>query len=99
MKGQRDAKPGVPARVLMGSIRAYQKVLSPVLGANCRYHPSCSHYGYEAIELHGVGRGSWMAVKRIGRCHPFHEGGFDPVPGSVDAEPDVDTQAAPGSSA
>ena len=45
-----------------------------------RYYPSCSQYGYDAIRLHGAGRGSWMAVKRIGRCHPFHEGGYDPVP-------------------
>jgi putative membrane protein insertion efficiency factor len=90
--GQSD-RPGVPARLLMGSIRAYQAVLSPALRGNCRCHPSCSHYGYEAIQLHGAGKGSWLAVKRIGRCHPFHEGGFDPVPGSPDAE------AAPGSSA
>ena len=86
MTGQSEAKSGVPARILMGSIRAYQKVLSPALGGNCRYHPSCSHYGYEAIQIHGAGRGSWMAVKRISRCHPFHQGGFDPVPGAPDPE-------------
>jgi len=84
--GPSEAKSGVPARILMGSIRAYQKVLSPALGGNCRYQPSCSHYGYEAIQIHGAGRGSWMAVKRISRCHPFHEGGFDPVPGAPDPE-------------
>ena len=77
---------GIPARLLMGSIRLYQMVLSPVLGGNCRYYPSCSRYGFEAIALHGAGKGSWLAVKRIGRCQPFHEGGFDPVPGSPDAE-------------
>ena len=84
---------GVPARALMGSIRLYQMVLSPVLGGNCRFHPSCSHYGYEAIALHGAGKGSWLAVKRIGRCQPFHEGGFDPVPGSADAA-ELDTPGA-----
>ncbi|MFV1969466.1 MAG: membrane protein insertion efficiency factor YidD [Acidimicrobiia bacterium] len=72
------------ARALLGLVRAYQKVLSPLLGQNCRYHPSCSHYAYEAIEIHGALRGSWFGAKRIGRCHPFHEGGFDPVPGSND---------------
>lgn len=73
------------AQALLGSIRAYQKVLSPVFGRNCRYHPTCSHFTYEAVEIHGAVRGSWMGVKRIGRCHPFREGGFDPVPGSPEA--------------
>jgi len=77
--------PSIGAQALLGSIRAYQKVLSPVFGRNCRYHPTCSHYTYEAVEIHGAMRGSWMGVKRIGRCHPFREGGLDPVPGSPDA--------------
>ncbi len=68
--------------VVLGLIRAYQKVLSPFFGQNCRYHPTCSRYTYEAIEIHGTIKGSWMGVRRIGRCHPFREGGFDPVPGS-----------------
>lgn len=46
----------------------------------CRFHPTCSHYGFEAIETHGVIKGSWLAIVRISKCHPFHEGGFDPVP-------------------
>jgi putative membrane protein insertion efficiency factor len=62
-------------------IRLYQRFLSPLLGNNCRYHPTCSRYAYEALEVHGTLRGGWMALKRIGRCHPWHEGGFDPVPG------------------
>lgn len=74
------------ARTLMGSIRVYQKVLSPVMGGNCRFHPSCSHYGYEAIQVHGAAKGSWLAVKRIGRCHPFNEGGLDPVPPRLEDE-------------
>ena len=75
-----------PGRTIaLGAIRGYQKAISPLLRSNCRYYPSCSAYTYEAIELHGVARGGWMGIKRIGRCHPWHEGGFDPVPGSADA--------------
>jgi putative membrane protein insertion efficiency factor len=61
-------------------IRGYQILLSPLLGANCRYYPSCSQYTLEAVELHGVLRGLWLGVRRIVRCHPFHPGGYDPVP-------------------
>jgi putative membrane protein insertion efficiency factor len=67
--------------VLKFLIRAYQVALSPLLGQNCRFYPSCSHYAIEAIEEHGALRGVWLTVKRISRCHPWHEGGFDPVPG------------------
>ncbi|MGB9358004.1 MAG: membrane protein insertion efficiency factor YidD [Acidimicrobiia bacterium] len=80
MSTPNEPKPSPAARILMGAVRAYQKVLSPAMGGNCRYYPSCSEYGYDAIRLHGAGRGAWMAVKRIGRCQPFHEGGYDPVP-------------------
>ena len=66
--------------VLVLLVRAYQIVLSPLLPAACRYQPTCSHYAIEALEKHGALRGSWLAIKRIGRCHPFREGGFDPVP-------------------
>jgi putative membrane protein insertion efficiency factor len=66
--------------VLMGIIRLYQLTLSRVMPPSCRFEPSCSHYGYEAIEKYGAIKGGWMAVKRIGRCHPFHPGGYDPVP-------------------
>lgn len=71
-------------------IRAYQRVLSPVFGRNCRYYPTCSQYALEAVEIHGAARGSWLGIRRIGRCHPWHEGGFDPVPGSraVDDAPE-----------
>jgi putative membrane protein insertion efficiency factor len=78
---------GVAANAALGSVRIYQKLVSPFLGANCRYYPTCSHYTYEAIEIHGAARGSWLGLKRIGRCHPFHEGGVDPVPGSPDSQP------------
>ncbi len=70
----------VPAKILVVGVRAYQVVLSPVLGGACRYYPSCSAYAIEALERHGAWRGGWLALRRIGRCHPFRPGGFDPVP-------------------
>ena len=66
--------------VLKILIRAYQLVISPLLGPKCRFYPTCSHYAIEAIEIHGALRGIWLTIKRIGRCHPWNEGGFDPVP-------------------
>ncbi len=67
-------------RLLMGLVRFYQYLISPVLGPRCRVHPSCSHYAVEALELHGALRGSWLALRRLLRCHPWHPGGYDPVP-------------------
>jgi len=61
-------------------LRAYQFALRPLLGANCRFYPSCSDFAREAIERHGAGKGSWLAARRLARCHPYHPGGFDPVP-------------------
>ncbi|MBI3733140.1 MAG: membrane protein insertion efficiency factor YidD [Chloroflexi bacterium] len=66
--------------VVLGLIRLYQMTISQIVPSSCRFTPSCSQYGYEAISKYGVARGGWMAVKRIGRCHPFNPGGFDPVP-------------------
>lgn len=66
--------------ILLALIRAYQYTLRPMLGSNCRFYPSCSDYAREAIGKHGALRGLWLAVKRIGKCHPYHPGGFDPVP-------------------
>ncbi|QLQ33401.1 MAG: membrane protein insertion efficiency factor YidD [Candidatus Thiothrix singaporensis] len=68
--------------LLLLIIRGYQLFLSPLLGSNCRFYPTCSHYAREAIETHGALQGSWLALRRIGRCNPWHEGGFDPVPGA-----------------
>ncbi|MDD2471922.1 MAG: membrane protein insertion efficiency factor YidD [Dehalococcoidales bacterium] len=64
----------------LAMIRFYQKYISTVLPSSCRYTPTCSQYTYEAISRFGLGRGVWMGVKRIGRCHPFNPGGYDPVP-------------------
>lgn len=61
-------------------IRGYQLLLSPLLGGNCRFHPTCSEYAIEAMRAHGVARGSWLTVRRIGRCHPWGGAGHDPVP-------------------
>ena len=66
--------------VLVYLIRGYQLAISPLLGPRCRFYPSCSHYAMEAIETHGAARGTWLTVKRIARCHPLNDGGFDPVP-------------------
>jgi len=67
-------------RVLLALISAYRLLLSPLLGASCRFYPTCSTYAAEAIETHGALRGTWLAVKRILKCHPWHPGGVDPVP-------------------
>jgi putative membrane protein insertion efficiency factor len=68
------------ARLLAGLIAGYRKIISPLLPARCRFYPSCSAYALDAIRFHGAGRGSWLAVRRLSRCHPFHPGGLDPVP-------------------
>ncbi len=67
-------------KLLILLIQAYRYLLSPLLGPHCRYYPSCSAYAVTALERHGVLRGGSLAVKRLCRCHPWHEGGFDPVP-------------------
>lgn len=66
--------------VLVVLVRGYQVSLGQLLPPACRYYPSCSVYAIEALERHGAWRGSWLALRRIGRCHPFRSGGFDPVP-------------------
>lgn len=66
--------------LLVGLIRFYQRFISPMKPPSCRFEPTCSHYALEAVQKYGTFRGSWLAVRRIGRCHPFHPGGFDPVP-------------------
>jgi putative membrane protein insertion efficiency factor len=61
-------------------VRVYRYTLRPLLGAHCRFYPSCSEYACDAIERHGAARGSWIALRRLSRCHPYHPGGYDPVP-------------------
>ena len=70
-----------PKSLFLGAIALYRKLISPVLPASCRFHPTCSAYASAAIDRHGVVRGGWMAVKRVGRCHPWNPGGVDPVEG------------------
>ena len=72
-------RPSVAARILMLPIRAWRSI-SVHLPPRCRFHPSCSQYALDALGEHGAARGSWLAVKRVGRCHPWHDGGLDPVP-------------------
>jgi uncharacterized protein len=70
----------LPRRVVGALIRGYQVTVSPFLPPTCRFTPSCSHYTLEAVSRHGVLRGGWLGARRLLRCHPFHPGGFDPVP-------------------
>lgn len=70
----------LPRLVLILLVRGYQVSISPLLPASCRYYPSCSAYAVEALQRHGALRGSWLAARRILRCHPFTPGGYDPVP-------------------
>lgn len=67
-------------RLLIALLRGYQYAISPLLGARCRFLPSCSEYAVEALQRHGFVRGSWLATRRVLRCHPWHPGGYDPVP-------------------
>jgi uncharacterized protein len=79
-------RPTPLARVLMAPIRAW-RVVSSRLPPRCRFYPSCSAYALEALQEHGAGRGAWLAIRRVGRCHPWHEGGLDPVPRSNKRSP------------
>jgi len=83
-------KPRLSTRIVLGMISFYRLAISPRLGPSCRYEPSCSAYAAEAVERFGVLRGGWLAMRRLLRCHPFHAGGYDPVP-QVDRDVHVST--------
>jgi len=68
------------SKIMLALIHLYRATLSPFLGGQCRFHPTCSAYGLEAIRTHGPWRGGWLTLRRIGRCNPFCKGGYDPVP-------------------
>ncbi len=72
--------PSFAGRILIVPIRGYQRFVSPLLPPSCRFTPSCSHYAVEALGKHGVVKGGWLALRRIGRCHPWGGSGYDPVP-------------------
>ena len=79
MSGKREES-GAVARVLMCMVRGYRRYISPLLPDSCIYSPTCSEYMLEALQKFGAARGFWLGFKRILRCHPFHRGGYDPVP-------------------
>ncbi|MDH5409131.1 MAG: membrane protein insertion efficiency factor YidD [Gammaproteobacteria bacterium] len=67
-------------RLIIALIRLYRLILSPFVGQHCRFHPTCSEYAIDAVHQHGTFKGSWLAARRLSKCHPWHEGGLDPVP-------------------
>ncbi len=73
-------KPGILVQGVLLSIRAYRYLISPCLGSHCRFYPSCSEYAQAAFQTHGLLRGGWLTLRRLLRCHPFHTGGYDPLP-------------------
>lgn len=83
----RSSDPGPAARaarvLVTGAIKGYKRFISPALPPSCRFEPTCSSYALTSVERFGVARGGWLAIKRIGRCHPFAEGGYDPVPDTL----------------
>lgn len=75
-----STKPNIFVRPLLAVIKFYQRAISPFFPSTCRYQPTCSHYTKQALIIHGLGKGLWLSIKRIGSCHPFGGKGYDPVP-------------------
>ena len=75
-----EGRTSIAARVAILLVRGYRRFISPLLGAHCIYSPTCSEYAMIALDKYGFIHGGWLAIRRIARCHPFHEGGYDPVP-------------------
>jgi putative membrane protein insertion efficiency factor len=75
-----DRRPGLMARMLLVLVHGYRRWISPALAPHCRFAPTCSSYAVEALSAHGAVAGSWLTLRRLSRCHPFHPGGHDPVP-------------------
>ncbi len=89
-----DASPTVPARIVAVPVHGW-RLISRWLPPHCRFYPSCSAYALEALQRHGARRGTWLAAKRIGRCHPWHAGGLDPVPESTNPRSNVRSPRPP----
>jgi putative membrane protein insertion efficiency factor len=79
--------------LLIGLLKAYRLVISPLYGNVCRYYPSCSAYALRAVTVHGAAKGSWLAIRRLLRCHPWAPGGYDPVPGTPEFDEEMREQA------
>ncbi len=75
-----NARRGIAARAMLFALRAYRAFVSPLMPSACKFYPSCSQYAHDAVARFGARRGTWLALKRLSRCRPFHAGGFDPVP-------------------
>jgi uncharacterized protein len=87
-------RPSVVGRVMVGALHGYQRYISPALPPTCRFYPTCSAYAVEALQVHGVVRGSYLTVRRLLRCGPWHPGGLDPVPPRRSSRPDEDGRPA-----
>ena len=94
-QGHERTRPSAAARVLVVLLAGYRRFISPLFPPRCRFYPSCSAYALEAVQVHGALRGSWLAVARLGRCHPFHAGGIDPVPPRAAGSPGAEPPAKP----
>lgn len=88
-------KPYHPTFWVVKLIATYRRLISPLLGKNCRYDPTCSRYAQDALLTHGFLKGSWLSIRRVGRCHPWHDGGYDPVPPGRNPEETSSPQGNP----